>query len=72
MVLDSSPTVYSVPFPPLLLNSIACNLDVLHPEPHTKLYNIGELGQTGRCRVGEEFLTISLGNGGQQVVGKNW
>lgn len=67
--------MYSVLFPPpsfCLLNLIACNLDVLHPEPHTKLYNIGELGQTGRCRVGEEFLTISLGNGGQQVVGKNW
>lgn len=29
--------------PPSPLNSIACNLNALHPEPHTKLYNMVSL-----------------------------
>lgn len=59
-------------FPPSLLNLIAYNLNVLHPEPHTKLYNMVSLHGTGRSLVGKVFLTLSQGNGGQQVASKNW
>lgn len=30
-------------FPPSLLNLITCNFNALHPEPHTKLYNMVSL-----------------------------
>lgn len=42
LVLDLSPTAYSL-CSPLPLNLITCNFNVLHPEPHTKLYNMVNL-----------------------------
>lgn len=45
-------------FPRSPLNSIACNLNMLHPEPHTKLHNMVSLDGQADVGLEERFLTL--------------